>query len=357
MFIISAFILGGLFFNFEMNIGVFIPVIIFASILLTERKYFKDKNLWLGLFIFIGTLLPQIIFDLKHQFIMSKAIIKFLSEGRERSFSPLVRFESLWNSFYQTFQATMMNHKLLSTVILILSIPVFKKVIQKKDNIVVVSLLFIIIPFLGYLIIQVTVNPWHLGGPMTASIILMGYIISKLQQINFFGKIIAFILSFFIILYSLSNITHFFNQNFDKPNSDPSLYKNEISAIDFVYKYANGQNFKVYTYLPSVYDYPYQYSFWWHGRKKYSYLPIEYSYGVGKKDYISNKDSFSAKESDIRKRKDSNLVFLIKEPNINYTRFGWEGDFISAAKAIKMESLSKQMVGPMEIEVRKEIKK
>lgn len=130
---------------------------------------------------------------------------------------------------------------------------------------------------------------------------------------------------------------------------DPSSFRNEIAAIDYVYSYAKGQNFKVYTYLPSVYDYPYQYLFWWYGRKIYGYLPAYYAYASGKPKYISNKEKFSAAEEELKKRQNSNLVFLIKEPNHNYTRFGWEGDFI------KLETVEKQMVGPLEIEIKREI--
>jgi len=190
---------------------------------------------------------------------------------------------------------------------------------------------------------------------MSAGIILLGFIISGLWKYNFLGKIFSIILTSILIFYSFSNIFDFFLNSFGRVSGDSSVFKNEISAIDFVYKYANGQNFKVYTYLPSVYDYPYQYLIWWYGDKKFGYLPIEYSYTLNKNDYISNKENFSANKENLSQRKDSNLVFLIKEPNYNYTRFGWEGEFISAPNAPKFESVEKTMVGPLEIEVRKEI--
>ncbi len=124
---------------------------------------------------------------------------------------------------------------------------------------------------------------------------------------------------------------------------DPSLYKNEIAAIDYVYKYAKGRNFKVYTYLPSVYDYPYQYLFWWYGQKKYGYIPGEYVYAPHKPKYIPSQEKFQGSKDDF-----SGFVFLIKEPDRNYTRAGWEGDFVN------LITVEKQMVGPIEIEVKKE---
>ena len=61
------------------------------------------------------------------------------------------------------------------------------------------------------------------------------------------------------------------------PTSDASLLHNELAAIDWVYRESSGRGFAVYNYLPSVYDYPYQYLFWWYGRKTYGYLPCEYA--------------------------------------------------------------------------------
>ena len=105
----------------------------------------------------------------------------------------------------------------------------------------------------------------------------------------------------------------------------------------------------MYTYLPSIYDYPYQYLFWWYGLKEYDFLPIDYAYAPDKPEYISNKESFSATEDNLKKRENSNLVFLIKEPDHKFTSFGWEGEFV------KLETVEKQMIGPIEIDIRKEI--
>lgn len=335
--IISSFLLAGAFFNFEMNAGVFCAPIILISIFLIDRKSFKDKYFWIGFLIFIATLLPQILFDLKHQFIMSKSVLRFLSESNGNGWNPLKQIPIIWESFFNVFQATMFNQKILSWAILILLISVFKAF--SKNIAVSISLLSIIVPFIGYLILPVAVNPWHLGAEAAASLIIIAFILKSLW------KPIAIILSLFLIFYSLSNIFNFFANDFGKPSSDPSLFKNEIATIDYVYKKANGKNFKVYTYLPSVYDYPYQYLFWWYGKKTYGYVPGEYKYLPNKPEYIASGEKFQGSKDNL-----SNLVFLIKEPDRNYTRAGWEGNFIN------LKSLEKQMVGPIEVEIRRETK-
>lgn len=346
---IPAWFLGGLFFNFEMNFGVFIPLIILVSIIATKKLFLlKQKDFWLGFAFFILTLLPQIIFDFKHGFLMSRAILRHLSENAGANLDLLLRFQSISMSFYNTTQSTLMNQKLLTGIILILfvrAIYVFFKERNIKTT-VLISLFFIVIPFLGYLVLPVTVNPWHLGAEMAALLVLIAYLLKELMRGNLLNKAIALSLSGAFVIFAFGNILQSLGNYINKPNMDPSLYKNEIAAIDYVYQKAEGKTFKVYTYLPSVIDYPYQYLIWWYGFKKFGYLPIDYAYAPNKPEYISNKAVFSAK--DINNRSTSGLVFLIKEPNLNYTRFGWEGDFV------KLKSISKEMVGPLEIEIMKE---
>ena len=342
-----TWILAGLFFNFEMNFGVFTPLIIFLSVVLTNNlKLLRKKWFWLGVGLFIATLLPQVIFDLRHQFIMSKAIFKHLSENSGSNINLLVRFQSVSISFYNTFVPTLMNQKWLVWLILGLFVAVligFLKT-RKKEILIIVSLTFITIPFVGYLFLPVAINPWHLGPEMATSLILIAYLLKRLLEGTFPSKIVSVILSVSIIWFAILNIGNSFIHDRRKPNLDPSLFRNEIAAIDYVYQKAGGQNFKVYTYLPSVYDYPYQYLFWWYGKKKYGYIPGEYAYSPNKPQYISNKEKFEGSKDNY-----SGLVFLIKEPDRIRMRQAWENDYKG------MKFIAKEMVGSIEIEIRKEL--
>lgn len=318
--LVLVFLLAGLFFNLEMNFGVFTPLIILVSLILTKKMALKSRWFWMGAGVFILTILPQIIFDLRHQFIMSKAIIRHLSENQNSGFN-------FFQTFFDSFSATLMNHKIFTGITLVSLIFALK-----RNPVVIVAWMLILIPFLGYLILPVTVNSWHLGAEMAAAAVLVGFLIKRFP-----------VFSVFIIFFALSNMVNFFLHDFGKPNMDPSLYKNEIAAIDYVYEYANGKNFKVYTYLPSVYDYPYQYLFWWYGKNKYGYIPGEYVYSSNKPQYIPGQDKFQGSQENF-----SGLVFLIKEPDRNDTRSGWEGPFA------KLVTVQKQMVGPIEVEIKKE---
>jgi len=352
IFAILTAILAGLFFNFEMSFGIFLPIIIFSSLVFSKKTFlFKNIKFWISILFFILFLVPQLIFNIRYHSLMLNALIAHMH--RESGKIPLdKRLSSITSSFYNLFIPTILNRKLLSSLLLIFSIPAFLKFFKdkKKDTIVIITLCYVFIPFAGYLLLPITINPWHLGGPMTGSIILVGFVLKKLMSINLPGKLISLVLTISILFFSLANMFKFFTYDINIPSMDPSLLKNELSAIDYVYQYANGKNFKVYSYLPSVYDYPYQYLFWWYGLRKYGYLPIDYAYAPNVFDYIPSKTKFSADENQKKLRKNSNMVFLIKEPDRDFTRSGWEGNFI------KYKSIDGKKVGPIDIEIREDLK-
>jgi len=348
IYIASTFFIGGLFFNFEMNFGIFTPLIILMSIILTGKTNFlKSRNFWIGSLFFVICLFPQLVFDIRNNFVIIKALTDHIMDSKDGALSISRHLETTYNKFFEVFSATMMNHRNFSFILILLSIPALIKYIKqkKKDYVAAVAFISILLPFIIYTFFSsISVNPWHLGAESVSAVILTAFLLISIWKINFFGKIISLVLYFSILVFAFSNVFKFFTVDIKKENLDPSLFKNEIAAIDFVYQYAKGENFKVYTYMPSVYDYPYQYLIWWHGQKKYGYIPYEYAYLPDRPEYIKQKEKFEGKKDNF-----SGLVFLIKEPDRNYTRSGWEGELL------KFKPLEKHMVGRIEIEVREEI--
>ncbi len=83
-----------------------------------------------------------------------------------------------------------------------------------------------------------------------------------------------------ILILTIAFQTSYFSQrltSYMKPTDDPSILYNELAAVDWTYQKSEDQGFSVYNYTDRFYDNPYQYLYWWHGLKKYGYLPCEYS--------------------------------------------------------------------------------
>lgn len=346
-FLILAFFLGGLFFNFEMNSGVFMPIIIMVVLFIDRGfSFLKNKDFWLGCFAFAICLLPQLLFDLKHQFIMSTSVIKYLG-AQGGSSNLFLRISLIWESFFNVFVPTYFNQKyFVQTGLVLVLFSIFVSLKNKQqDLLLIISLAFILVPFVGYVFIPVNVNPWHLGPEAVASIILLSFAIGRFKKIKPLGvylSVFVLLTTFYFVYLNLED----FVKNINKPNNDPSSFKNELRAVDYVYNLAGGKDFKIYSYLPSVIDYPQQYIIWWRGLNKYGYLPSDYAYLPNKPKYIPNKELFESKDS----KPGSGLIFLVKEPDRINQRHLWENNF----KDLKTVSINK--LGPIEIEVKSELK-
>lgn len=61
------------------------------------------------------------------------------------------------------------------------------------------------------------------------------------------------------------------------PSDNPSILANQLKVLDWIYQNREGDGFNAYTYIADDdHDYPYQYLFWWYGRKRYGFVPCEY---------------------------------------------------------------------------------
>lgn len=344
--------LGGVMFNFEMAAALFVPLIIWLTMILAKRwSYFKSIDMWLGIGLMSLFGLPQLVFELKHNFFMTQSLLNHLGNGSE-GISTSWRMELVSQMYQQVLSGTLLNNKWLVTGFLASTVGLLIWLGRRRqvlDPLLAVILATIFGPLLGHLLIPVKVMPWHLGFWVAGIVLLLGYLFGQLQKnalTRLLGGTLVGVLVI-ICLISLDLNRYIFNR---QPSDDPSIFANQIAAIDRVYELANGQQFKVYVYLPSVIDYSYQYLFWWYGAKKYGYLPLDYAYAPNKPPYISQKELLPVHHLQKVDRGDSGLVFLIKEPDEWRRRELWENQFKS------LPLVQSQSVGPIIVEQRLENK-
>jgi hypothetical protein len=115
-------------------------------------------------------------------------------------------------------------------------------------------------------------------------------------------------------------------------NSIPDqLYRTQKQVVDNIYTQAQGAPFRVYTYTPLIYDYPYQYLFSWYGNHEYGYIPQEYAYKPNQPPYVLEKSRFDlGKDQGGRESEENNvLTFLIMEPGnqLAYSKEDWYQSF------------------------------
>lgn len=342
-----AWMLGGLFLHFEVTVGLFMPLVIILAVVVSGKFYiFKLKSFYLGPLVFAITLLPQIIFELRHNFFMTKSLLSYKSTSHSGVDTNLInRTGDLFKGFYNILIPTFMNFKEFTSAISLLFIAVTGILIfqnKKMDQITKIVLLTLFVPLIGLIPLKVGILSWYYNASLVAAIFLVGFVIYQLRQYTL-GKLAAIFLTVVLFGFTVQNMTNYIKaaQVVETGNSH---LRTELKAIDYTYQQAEGRNFKVYTYLPSIYDWPYQYLYWWQGLKKYGYLPSEYAYSLDKPPIVREKERLNTGGNP----ESSGLVFLIKEPDQIGIRHLWENDFN------KMPLLKTENIGPLIIETRLE---
>lgn len=110
-----------------------------------------------------------------------------------------------------------------------------------------------------------------------------------------------------------------------RPSDDPSILTNQLKVLDWIYTHNEDDGFNLYTAsVSSFYDYHYQYLVWWYGRRKYGFVPCEYSNFPKsiKYLYVPGAQFYSEPKLGCGK-----LRFLIVESGADFARVekSWEG--------------------------------
>lgn len=267
------------------------------------RKQLSWQMWFKGLGIIILFLLPHIIFELTNNFSQTKAVLNELSStgGVMAKINYGLRFKEVLR---QT--ARFITQPVIALLItgLFLLINLIRKNFNWQFKFVLTSWLLILLA-IGWFSLSRGLHDWHLLG--LPVILFMAFFIS----LELFGKKLGLILQF--VLVGL-NIIYFVGQSamFYKPSDDQSILANEMATIDWTYQQSQNKGFKVYSFLPSVLDTPYQYLFPWYGQKKYGYLPCEYTTfpSVTARSYVSDYLKYQEKN----KVCNEGIFYLIIEP-------------------------------------------
>ncbi len=330
-------------FHFEPATAIFttLSLVVF---LLWQRKFFKDGLLLKTVIAFLLPFVPQMVFELRHKFLQTRALMAYF-QGTNESLAgklPLfLRINDRAVKFLELFSGSVISLPLWWTafifglVVLCLMV-VFKRGKAKEKSFIKVNLLTLGIPFLAYIFLfPPELKRWYLCGLSLPFIFFTGLVIDFLWRKNFLigGGLVVFLI--FVNSSLVSRV-----ENLIQPTKQPikaDLLANQKKIINWIYKDAEKKPFKVFVYTAPIYDYHYQYLFWWYGRKKDYYWPEEYSYLAGKKDHVSYKEKYLAIQHTSQPLKKTELFYLIIEPDEIKQRIeGWRGHF-SESDLLKRE--------------------
>lgn len=290
--LIIAGLVSGLSMQVEAAFGILFFPFIFLYFAIKNKNLRQLLHLTFG---FVLTLVPQAVFELRHQFIMTKVLVaeftgKAAILGTKMSFQD--RLSERWSSLID--QVKNLSHipqnYLFIIFILCSIIAIFYLIKNKKSSnkdVGATSFAFFVFAVIFYIVFPQQLKQWYVLGIMVPLTIIMALAFDSLWNTK--NKVLMTVvvgLLFFHLLNAITAQSDFITNNTLKPSSDPSSLRNQLTAIDWVYKEANGEAFKAYNYIPSVYDYSLNYLYWWYGTKVYGYQPSDVAYLPNQPEYI-----------------------------------------------------------------------
>jgi len=328
-------ITSGLLTQFEAAFGI--VCLIFSVLIVVLNK--KSKN-WKSFLIgMIPWFLPQILLEIKNKFQMTKLLLGIFTGSNsvlgdklsigEVIVSHLVTIREFFEGQFILNYGWGMGILILAIILILIN----KK--YKKVGIYFVS--FLIFAFGFYTAIyHHELKMWYLESLRVwyCFVVAIG-----LANINKFKNLAIVVIGLFVVRnvwLTTVDQWQFVNQ---KQSDDPKNLSNLIKNVDWVYGKMNGDGFEAYNYVPEVYDYPNQYLYWWHGIKKYKYMPTKVSYSLTEvPEYIRTQNKFYEK---IKESKDKKIALIYETKDLY---IGWLNQFKGYCTVEKWETEWRTMV-------------
>ena len=271
----------GLIIEMEMVFGLlFLLAILFSIGFLLKTKSTK-KSFFLLLFGFLFIMLPRLLFEMRHDFLMTRSLIRFAKTNiNQQNIIPLSqrflsRGETLWNLWSDTVAG---QSRVLGSILLVFGLStlflLYKKFTKIERFFLKIILVVFLILFVGLALYQEAVWDHYLIGLPVLYIFFLALAFSLFKK--HLGRIKIGILLLCLVFWA--NLKpHQILTGLKKPlwEGDASVYRNQLAVLDYIYGEADGEDFKYIVYTPPLHDYTYRYLFSWYGEKQYAYVPVQ----------------------------------------------------------------------------------
>lgn len=290
-------VMAGVTMQFEAAMAI-VMVIFSLLIVLGSKK--KEYLAWylVGL---LPWFLPQVIFEVNKKFGMTKLLIAEFSQSQGILGDKLSLTETA-KGHWRTILKYMEGQFILpyGWGKLVLGLSLVGGLGSKKYRRTMVFFVLFFIFTLGFytVIYRHGLKQWYLESMRVwyifvagTGIVGWGLILKKKRFLLGFYVTLMVIFICRTLYLTVADQKQFINNpNFAK--DDPKLAEHQIKAIDWIYQRVGGANFKAYNYVPEVYDYSYQYLYWWYGEQRYGYRPVSVSYLPDVPLYIPRQNEF-----------------------------------------------------------------
>jgi hypothetical protein len=306
-------------FHFSTAYALFYPFIILLTIWFKQIKISIAQGLT-ALVGFAIPFLPQLAFELKHDFIETKSVLTYLETG-----GPTVAVKSTLSQIIsQTFAELQLailpdvwtGNQLLTKSIaqLTLGIVVFAILYSKLKHRTwgrwwFEMVVWVAIPTLLYS--KLHYNLWYVLGMSPVVVLFVADKVSRLP------KALVMLYVGLLICTPLSMVARFYLQDQPILQGSRQFLPVKEKVIEIIREKANGLPFASYHYVPDIYDFTYQYLYLYQA-KQGKQLPTEFSYQPSVTPYVVEKTSVLEKLEPAKNTQAPALIFYVVEKPENH---------------------------------------
>lgn len=284
---LSLGLISSLTFEMEASFGFFFTLTMFFALF---WRTIKNKK-WVSLnFYLLGILLvelPRIIFETRHNFLQTKALLQVFqlgnSTGGDISFLKKVgeNINLFWLNWSITLGAQNTWFSILSLVTILMILLIYGRNIKNAQ----MSLLKILLLILGLTLLGFSLYPrslwlhYFVGLPLIYLLIFVLAARIFWEKFKHGKKVVALV--FIIFVFSNARPIGIY-QSVREPlfKGDAAVFRNQIKILDALYQDANGVKFNYIAYTPPLHSYTWDYLFNWYGQKRYGYKPSVDKVGI-----------------------------------------------------------------------------
>lgn len=314
-----TFLLGlssSLGFHFSTAFAIFYPLLILLS-LLQKRVAFKIRHFLFFLASFFIGFIPQVIFEFRHNFIQTNSIISYLSDRTSTSddFKKLLDIFIISLGEYRLASLPTIYGVSNQVSIIILFVSILGLILgfvsilkmQKKLYLRLDIIMWLLLPIIGFW--KLHFNFWYLLAAAPAALILSAQFLKNSPA--YFKKILIV----FFLLTPITKIIYYYDVDRDELLQSPNMFAAKMQAYDFIQHSGGKDNYSVYYFAPDIYDFAFQYIFFW---KAYngSSLPFEFSYKPGEHSYVKEKGALLVATSQ-NTEIPTKVFFVVEHPMVN----------------------------------------
>jgi hypothetical protein len=279
-----------LFIHFEAIYGVvLIPTLIFLIIhQLKKPGKSKLKTIVISFILFLLPFLPYALFDLRHDFQISKSLFETVKSGganithrsEDLVESPIRRITLRLDDLYTYTIGSLTPVPAINILLAVIcAFEIYKmKQEKKKDHLLFVSIILttLFIPFLFFINLKYSVWSYYwIGNPPLFALLTAFLLAQAFQRIKIENTNRALYALVIILLISYNPIKPLTTWYTGTIGAGTQTLSTQLSIVEKIYTDTNKTNFSVYVLTPPVYDYVYRYLLWWKGTTQYKHLPSD----------------------------------------------------------------------------------